>query len=184
MKIAYRASRIWLCVGLLFVTLAACKSNSAIKEVEKLYAQFMDSDIVISPNLVYGGAKSGISRADVLKSEYQLIVYHSEDNCTDCSLRALLQWQNYMKELPKGVLVILIFRSQDYQSIERNLKMYNIEYPYFIDMDGRFESDNPSMPPQLPFHTFMLKHGKVWLIGSPVENEKVRRVYEKALKAI
>jgi len=30
----------------------------------------------------------------------------------------------------------------------------------------------------------MLKNGKVWLVGSPVENEKVRRVYEKALKTI
>ena len=81
------------CVGV-FGAGNSCKPQKEKAGVEKLYAQFVNSDVVISSDLVYMGAKSSISRVDVLKN------------------------------------------------------------------------------------------GKVWLVGSPVENEKVRRVYEEALKTI
>jgi hypothetical protein len=169
-----------VCCFLTSLVLISCKSNE-VKDIAKQYTAFIETPISIPQQLVFESLGSGIKRAD-MDSKYKIIVYHSENGCTDCNMRLLLRWQAYIPTLPKDVSVYLIFRDYDYQSIKQRVAMYNdINHPYFVDMDGHFESENPSLPGNPLFHTFLLKDNKVYLIGSPVDNERVRFLYDKAL---
>ena len=53
----------------------------------------------------------------------------------------------------------------------------------FYDIDGSFERLNPHLPKNERFHTFLLdEHNKVILVGSPVDNTRLKNLYFSEIK--
>lgn len=168
-------------ITLVSFILVNCSNEKAIKDkIETM--QSMPINIPVS-ELMYI-AKNESTNSDIYTSSYpfRMIIFFSANECSPCALSMLPKWNEFLKfEDEKKVKFIFIFDSKK-SDILYSYHSSIFEHPIMVDTCGVFTKKNPQIPKESMFHTFMLDSiGNVIMVGSPLENNKIRILFEKMI---
>lgn len=171
-------------IFLAFLIIIASCSSPQHNDIKEMLAPFMGTEVKISEQQLFPvNFYSNTSLSYSKNTEYKIVVYFSENECSECTIKSLFNWQNYMNSLKsnKEVSFYLIFKNADALKFMSDMSSFSISLPYFIDTNGVFEMENPALPKLPSFHTFLLKNNRVRIVGSPINNAKILRLYKKEL---
>jgi len=165
-----------LFISLLFLT---CQNKSK-QEITALLESFVNSQIVIPNNLLMKIHADKPLDSSLLTKSCKMIVYLNAKGCESCKMQALLSvYQFVLKNIHrKNFGVVIILNPTYIESSDHFLKNILFCHTVFYDLDGSFERLNPQLPKDERFHTFLLnQENKVILIGSPIRNAKLNKLY-------
>src|SRR5574344_1324288 len=78
---------------------------------------------------------------------------------------------------------IINIQAQDYNIVKSALNLSQLKHSVYIDTIDVFKQNNPQLPDSRIYHTFLLnKENKVVLIGNPLYNEHVEKLFLELLK--
>ncbi|MDR1373255.1 MAG: hypothetical protein LBJ17_09125 [Dysgonamonadaceae bacterium] len=119
--------------------------------------------------------------AELLDSEYKILLYIDSTGCTSCKLR-LFEWRQLMQEadrlFPYKVKFLFFFHPQNIAELNYFLLRDRMDYPVFIDKNDTIYKLN-KFPSEEQFQCFLLdKNNMVLAIGNPVLNPKIWKLYK------
>jgi len=91
---------------------------------------------------------------------------------------------DYRKEVGEAFTPVFVFSPPraKVDEVLRTIEATQFDYPAFIDEKQAFATDNPHIPDDRRFHTFLLdKNGKVVLVGDPVNNPGLWELYKTTI---
>ena len=167
--------------------LISCVDTRVKKDLIALQSQ----PIRFPPNLITTINGKDTVIYNLYKSEYKLIIYVDSIACSSCEINHMHLWKPYIEyadSLSNDKLKLyFIFspRKEDKKAIRVSLALYPIDYPVIIDNNNEFEKFNPHIPSNRAMHVFLLdSHNRVRLVGSPVANQEIRRLFYTVTKDI
>lgn len=121
------------------------------------------------------------------KSKYIYVIYIDSIDCSECAIKSMVWWANdceMSKAIELGKIEYAFIFSP--RKIVKNQIISKIkeecifpQYTY-IDSSEITIRNNPNIPPNRAFHTFMIDEtGKVVLVGDPIRNDKVKKMFLK-----
>lgn len=119
-------------------------------------------------------------------SPLKLCVYIGEESCTSCYLKKMFQWEDFIgMEKEDEFFIYYIFTPQD--GFEENFQKYffqtGISHPFYIDKKKEFLYQNPHLPRESMFHTFLLdENNNVILVGDLLHNIEKENEFRKILR--
>lgn len=177
--------RIGLSLGIItFLSLdLACRHENKINiEVQSMYNQKViipiDSFYVIHPH-----SENHLLHGVDQKQRQRLIVYSDSLVCSSCKILELEKWESFFasKSSYKNVFdAIFIFSPShiDLEVLKFAIKSQEISFPIYIDTLGVFKKMNHYLPDNSLLHTFLIdKEGKIILVGSPLDNKMIEKMF-------
>lgn len=114
---------------------------------------------------------------------WRLVVFSDSVACSSCKLREMQSWIPMMERLScydGKVKLIFIFQPKDenLDVFDFTMKILPFSFPVYVDTANVLLRNNPSIPIDSKFHTFLLdENNKVLLVGNPLENEKIEDLF-------
>lgn len=174
--------RYWVILIIGILVLSCSETDK--ERITRLVKEWEGKEILFPDNIVY--TVYGMDTVDYTlpKSSYTIVSYIDSVGCTSCKLQ-LNRWEAYMHEMDSllqgDVAFRFIFHPKDKKELTYLLKRDKFDFPVWIDNVDRFVSMN-SLPQERIFHSFLLnKENKVVAIGDPVQNPKIKALYEKVM---
>lgn len=121
-------------------------------------------------------------------SGYTMVVYVDSSQCTPCALNHLQFWNKLIEDAQKGHVdisytFILGTKNQEKEDIAVELETNSLKGCIYIDTASVFISNNPQIPKEREYHSFLIDaKNKVLLVGNPINNDNVRKLYKYILK--
>jgi hypothetical protein len=152
---------------------AGCKSP---EEKEKELIEAMQAKPVIIPfsKMSCWINDSLITDRPGEKAEMKLVVYTDSNSCSECTLKRLYLWNDFIKLEPKyngKYSVIFIFQGSSKIKTSTLTPLFHLselDHPMYIDSTDALMKMNPHIPANSNFHVFLLdKNDNVVLIGNP-----------------
>ena len=175
-----RTTLLWACLFLLL--LSSCKSE---KERVKNYVEEMKANPV---SLCLDQMECRLNPIDGKRSRtYRMVVYVDSAECSSCALGKLRFWNPLIKEardkkIDIDYIFILAPKPESMDDVNMELEITDLQSSIYLDTAYVFKKHNPAIPKDTKYHSFLLgKEGKVLFVGSPIDNEKIKNVYNKAL---
>lgn len=116
--------------------------------------------------------------------DFNMIVYVDSSECTPCELGHLRFWNPLIKEsLEKskyktGLTIILAPKEKDWFDLNEEIKESDIPANIYIDSTYVFLKNNPFIPKEKKYHSFLLnKNNEIILVGNPVNNKRIKNIY-------
>jgi hypothetical protein len=120
------------------------------------------------------------------EAKYIYVMYVDSASCGDCAISHLQDWaaidltDAYKSGALKYAFVIAPRQGLFRHVIEKLGENTVYKDFIFVDTAGVFERSNPNLPTNKLLHTFMINtHGEVELIGSPINNSRIKNMLEK-----
>ena len=180
----YRIS-IFFALFLGALSCCTCSGNSKRKqELAERLRIFREEAIVFPDNLLAKYCGDQEPDTTLLIRPLKMVMYVNQGECEGCKMRALLPVHLFIHESKPYTKfgVVIILNPSHMESADQLLKGLRFRQTVFYDLDGSFELLNPQLPKNERFHTFLLdEHNKVILVGSPVGNEKLKKLYLEEL---
>ncbi len=174
-----------LVMGLFSMSLLSSCSNrnndflkTKLKHMETLQIKVPFSDMVRMKNLNVVENEFAYDSADM-----KLIVYSDSSECNLCAIKKMYDWNDYIKmsSALHGKIVFRFIVTAPKGMLEEIKKAYffsNVQSPIYIDTTGVFLKNNPSLPSERIFHTFLLdKNDHVILVGNPLSNPNIEELF-------
>lgn len=141
-------------VFFLFCVLNAC-NNSIRREVEKELSLFLETRIHISGmDLIPFHLTDTINLEDYKNSKYKIYTYIDSMGCSECKIKQLKYWTELFRNFnTKASPVLVIFNTSDYRKVRDAMELYNLDFPYFLDINNQFKKLN-TLPEREYFRTF------------------------------
>jgi hypothetical protein len=167
------------CIG----GLVACDNKKLYRELEL----FTSKEIIV-PNFMrqmIAGKDSILLNAS--DKTVKLIVWVDSVSCSTCRVDKMLEYTEtirFYEETGGDFVPIFVFSPPraKIRNVLLRLNMSQFEYPVFIDEHQAFQAENPHIPVDSRFHTFLLnKNGKVVLVGDPVNNLPLWELYKTTI---
>jgi hypothetical protein len=122
--------------------------------------------------------------ADLFQAEYKVLLYVDSTGCSSCRLK-LLEWKQLIADADslfgEKLGFILFFQPKNKKEMESLFKRDRFDYPAFIDMNNRIEQLN-HFPNEQSYQCFLLnKSDEIVMIGNPVLNPKIWKLYKKQI---
>jgi hypothetical protein len=116
-------------------------------------------------------------------SKYEVVAYlDSLALCSECWIGNIILIQQLLSQCEnKDVAFLPIFHSEDVFNIKKMMDEIGFEQPYYVDVNGSVKESNKQFPSSEILKTFLLKDSKVIVVGSPVRNERLRKLYLSTL---
>jgi hypothetical protein len=117
-----------------------------------------------------------------------MVVYSDSVDCTGYYISQLGLWNEllYLENKSKSKVAfffIINIQAQDYNIVKSALNLSQLKHSVYIDTIDVFKQNNPQLPDSRIHHTFLLnKENKVVLIGNPLYNERVEKLFLELLK--
>ena len=169
-----------LIVGMLLCS-ACAENNEHKKKLEAELRLFKKKAITLPDNMVAKNCDEQTPPDTALLCRpLKMVVYVNQSGCADCRLRALLPIYMFMLENQhyENFGVIIILNPSHIEDADYTLTDMRFHRTVFYDLDGSFERLNPHLPTDEQFHIFLLNEkNKVVLVGNPVHNEKLKKLY-------
>lgn len=167
----------YLCLYCLLV-LSSCGNR---KELEKNVSIIYTTSVSIEPD-----SMDWIRKDTFFTSDYTILVYVGEKECTQCKIIHLPEWSPFFEDCRKisgSLKTSLIWSSNDDKSEYKNrLQTVDFFNDIYIDTNGYFSKKYPIISEAYYSHCLLLdKNHKVILIGNPLKNEKIESLYYKAI---
>lgn len=182
LKSTYKMKLIHIIILCLFAfLLSTC--NFKTNESKSIVEDWYQKEIIIPNNLKFKSFGRDTVCSHMLKRKFKVLVYIDSLGCTACKLN-LSGWKEYIdtcKLMYYDVGFLFAVQSKNYRVFELRLKESNFNYPIIYDYGDEFNKTN-NFPKEEQLRTFLLdKNNKVILIGSPINNLKIRELYNKVL---
>lgn len=166
--------------------ICSCTNNRLIKDMRSLMGQQIT--VSVDWNTVLKGKDTVLS--DFTKVPIKLIVWVDSLGCTSCEANSMYMWKdiaNYADSLSQWFNIIFLFtpKKKDLPALSTVLTRELLDYPIFIDLNGRFVRQNPNLPKNRQLHTFLLdKNNKVVMVGSPLYNPTLWKLYKRTIQTM
>lgn len=164
-------------IALLFFSLYNCSqpNTKTTKIIKNLYNRKISLTLDNADSSIFQNSK--------------ILIYIDSTDCNACKVRNLIFWQETIDEyqtLDENIhFIFLIFPKKE--ALPEVLAMVD-EIGYknvFIDMEREFMTQNTFLPANNFFHVFLLDStNKIKLIGSPLNNKKMNKLYKKEIKKL
>lgn len=180
-KIIFPFSGKWIMLLFSLVAIACTNEKTLNEKINTLY-----STPIVFP-------ESGLLRVDgssivpyqekLSESRYNMVVFHSQTECTVCALEKMSDWNallNWERD-GKGKLTFIFSPSSDkFNEVVSAYRRSGLEHEIVIDTCGIFLKENTHIPKERAFHTFLLnRKGEVMLVGNPIYNEEIKKLFYK-----
>jgi len=167
---------------ILFVITFAISCNSQQKGIENVVREWHGKEIVLPQQIEYKTLGQSSASSALWDSTYKILTYIDSIGCSSCQL-GLSNWQmlidssNFQK---LDVSFLFIVHSSDFLNFDKEVLLYNFDYPIIYDYQNQFYKLN-RFPPA-PYRTFLLdKDNKVQITGSPINNPMMWELYKKEI---
>lgn len=123
-------------------------------------------------------------------SKAHIVIYYDTAACGTCLINSLPEWHELMDSvemLCPDVDFIFVMSPQNthYNTVLRSAVINNADYNIAIDKSCDFAKYNPQIPDDERLHTFLTdRTGEVVVVGSPLHNQAIWRMYKNALVRI
>ena len=121
------------------------------------------------------------------KAELKLVVYTDSDACSQCTLKNMYLWKDFVALERKYngqfyIFFIIQSSSKGISSLVSNLHHTELNHPIYIDSTNVFKKKNPHIPSESMFHVFLLdKRDSVILVGNPLFNNQIEDMLRKKI---
>ena len=173
-------------IGLVSLLFFACNVNNEQKKLKAEIRLFKTKSIILPDNMLALNCDELMEQDSLLlRRPLKMVLYINQDGCTGCKLRQLIPIFMFILENQnnENFGAIIILNTSDIEYAKQILKEIRFCKTVFYDLDGSFERLNTHLPSKEHFHTFLLnKENKVLLVGNPVHNEKLKKLYLKEIR--
>lgn len=165
---------------LFFLFIISCKQSSFKEEMDV----FNNSQIkLMLDSMIYTQQNKMVSS---IESGYTYIVYVDSVSCSDCALNHFKDWTEFESLFDRekfSYLFIVNPKQSEMTNVIEKVKsdtLFNDRI--YIDTAGVFERNNYLLPQNKLLHTFMInKNNTVVLIGNPINNPKIKKLFYKII---
>lgn len=162
--------------------LVAC--NSKKREIAALVKTWQGKEIILPDTLSFKIQGRDTVYPDFFTARYKILNYIDTTGCTSCRTR-FYDWNLMQKQtdsLNLDVAYFFIAWVSEYEELELLQQINRCEIPCLYDKTGEVSRLN-QFPPYPRMQTFLLDSlNRVILIGSPIENPKLRELYLKKMQ--
>jgi len=150
--------------------------------IKIIVQEWQGKEILIPSEIEYKTLGRSTANSALWNSTYKILTYIDSIGCSSCQL-GLSEWKALIDScnLQKlDVSFLFIVHSSDFSHFDREVRLYQFDYPIIYDYQNQFHKLNRF--PSVPFRTFLLdKDNKVQLIGSPINNPNIWDLYKKVI---
>jgi hypothetical protein len=171
-----------------FFSFTMCKKQQQKQEIEYVVDKWLKRKINFPENYqcnILGKDTTHLQCADLLDSEFKILLYIDSTGCTDCKLQ-LMEWNDLINEFNylnnNKISFLLFIHPKDISEIQMILQRNNFLYPVFIDVKNEINSMN-KFEKNPDYRCFLLdRDNRVIIIGNPVKYTSIIELYKKQLE--
>lgn len=169
--------------ALLLLALLSCGDDRR-KEVTRLVEEWQGRTIRFPEESVFTVQARDTVAMSTRTPAHKVLLYVDSVGCTSCRLQ-LHEWKKFIAEVDSatgGTVPFLFYLTPKSVKEARYItRRDDFTHPLCVDMENRIDSLN-HFPQAEEFHAFLLDDAnRVVLIGNPIHNRAVRRLYLKTL---
>lgn len=163
------------------ILLLSCTEHHRKKQIEQLFS----TEIILpDTSSLFNKALDSIN----LNIPAKMVVYFDAETCASCALSRIWEWDevSHITQASNGkyqTLFIFTPKQKDLSTVKRVFQGMHMENKLvYIDDRQDFITNNPTIPEDAMFHTFLLdRKNKIVLVGNPVHNEKLWELYKNTI---
>ena len=167
-------------IFIIYFSILLFSCNTEKRKIELLIIQWSEKEIKF-PNTI--NIKQDSLWKSLTSKEFKILTIVDSNSCTECRLK-LHEWGKYIKEsdsINTSIAFIFIVNTKDYAIVETLKKKNKFSLPIFHDYENKMGKLN-LFPKDPNYQTFLLnKENKVILIGNPIGNLPLWKLYKKVL---
>lgn len=161
----------------LLILMFSCNDNENIRK-------WINRQIIFPKSMPFTIYSKDTVMYDIQK-QYKIMTYVSSDDCTPCVLK-LSGWRDFMKEIDsissKSVSYLFVVHPKNRIDLINHQRSYSFNFPMFVDNEDSVNILNEFSENSL-LRTFLLdKDDRVILIGNPILNPNVCKLYTDYMK--
>ena len=109
-----------------------------------------------------------------------------EHSCTTCFFSALQEIKILIDSCNTEKINCVVFTHENYDELLELKMTFDANHIFFInDYDDSYTIDNKLSKYTADYRTFLVNNNKkIMLVGNPIFNSKVRKLYEKEIKSV
>lgn len=162
----------------------SCKNNDHTKEAEKNVMEWIGKTVVFPSDVVCISMGRDTICPGLSVMPYKILVYTDSAGCTGCKLQ-LHKWNTLMKEadveIKDKTSFHFYFHPKDERELKFLLKRDNFRHPVYMDREDKINKLN-KLSSDMNYQCFLLdKDNKVVLIGNPVLNPAMWKLYKQVI---
>lgn len=163
------------------ILLLSCTEHHRKKQIGQLFS----TEIILpDTSSLFNKALDSIN----LNIPAKMVVYFDAETCASCALSRIWEWDevSHITQASNGkyqTLFIFTPKQKDLSTVKRVFQGMHMENKLvYIDDRQDFITNNPTIPEDAMFHTFLLdRKNKIVLVGNPVHNEKLWELYKNTI---
>ena len=163
------------------ILLLSCTEHHRKKQIEQLFS----TEIILpDTSSLFNKALDSIN----LNIPAKMVIYFDAETCASCALSRIWEWDevSHITQASNGkyqTLFIFTPKQKDLSTVKRVFQGMHMENKLvYIDDRQDFITNNPTIPEDAMFHTFLLdRKNKIVLVGNPVHNEKLWELYKNTI---
>ncbi len=169
-------------MAMLMSVIMSC--NCSDKEQRDIVTEWIGKELIIPDSLQFQIGDIPIEY-DFNDADYKIVTYIDSTGCTGCKMR-LKEWDNFISSLKCSsdtvrVNFVMIVSHVNTEYLNEILKQKNFLHPITIDNEGIFYKSN-HLPENNKYQTFLLTgDNRIVAIGNPINNPKIKDVYENII---
>ena len=161
----------------------ACK-ESKHQRLARTVLEWENKQIRYPSNMLLTNLNGDSTAFDKTGYKYTIMMYVDSIGCMSCKLQ-LKEWKLFVEKMnienPNTVCILLVFHSSNKRNIRHLLKKNAFNYPVFFDIQDSLNLLN-HFPIDDSFRSFLLdRDNKVVIIGNPIHNPNIKKLYEKII---
>lgn len=170
-------------LGIAVISIVSCSGNKFVTEIER----FKGTEIVLPSDMRQVYMNRDTSAINLDNSSVKIVIHIDSLECSSCRIKSLSNYDeviDFANMFDGGYIPVFIFSPHKDGEIEvmQDLRKALFEYPVFIDCNGSFVENNPTLPSDSRLHTFLIdKNGKVVLCGDPSYNSELWTLYKQII---
>ncbi len=172
--------RVYVLTIMLVLVICSCKKSEE-QRITRLVSEWQGREVLLPAHSTF--TQYGKDTVDFVANngKFRIVSYIDSLGCISCKLK-LPEWKEFMKEtdsLSQGsVSYAFYFNPKNLKELQYSFKRDRFTHPVCIDKEDTFNKLN-HFPGDLMFQTFLLDaSNKVIAIGNPVNNGKVKQLYQ------
>ena len=154
---------------------AACDGSERAREEIRRMQQCETHLCLSDMSLLAMEDNEGVVLLSFEKAPMKLVVYVDSALCSSCLIKNMYHWYDVIDKVEARY-----HGKMRVKRLEFTYRNSAFRYPIFVDTVNVFRKNNPHIPDDNRFHTFLLdEKGKVVLVGSPLTNVYMRNLFFK-----
>lgn len=175
---------------ILYAIACATSCNNRTKEINKNISNMLDKHIELSLDSMSCYISANHVTSYNASFEFRYICYTDSFECSSCTLESLSSYKDFIRKYTNifgdKLTFYFIFspKHKDIRGIKQRVIRSDVEVPVFIDSLNIFERQNPYIPTNTIYHTFLIDgNDKIILVGNPFKNKKIENLMNDILSS-